>query len=81
VYFGDNLFRFTPVTRGAQNTAASFQGSPYVFDVEIDGRYVYATDAATGYLTVIERSKVSGWDYSRDELAWNNKKVFDSLGC
>lgn len=80
VYFGDNLFRFTPVIRGSQNKAATFQGSPYVFDVEVQGRYVYATDAATGYLTVIERSKVSGWDYSRDELQ-NNKKAFDSLGC
>ncbi|MEA2451740.1 MAG: hypothetical protein QOG04_450 [Actinomycetota bacterium] len=81
VYFGANYFRFTPVTRGAQNAGAGFQGIPYVFDVEVQGRYVYATDAATGYLTVLERHDVRGWRYNRDELEWNNSERFESFGC
>lgn len=28
-------------------------GAPYAFDVEVDGRYVYVTDAVTGRLTVL----------------------------
>lgn len=81
VFFGDNLFRFTPVERRFPNADAGYQGSPYVFDVETKGAYVYASDAATGYLTVIKRTSVRGWAYSRDELEWHTQEWWAGLGC
>lgn len=80
-FFGDNLFRFTPVARRPQNADAGYQGSPYVFDVETKGEYVYASDAATGYLTVIRRRSVTGWDYSRDELWWHAQERWEGIAC
>lgn len=81
VFFGDNLFRFTPVGERPQNPKAGYLGVPYVFDVETKGGYVYATDAATGYLTVIRRKPVTGWDYNRDERPWHTQERWASLGC
>jgi hypothetical protein len=43
-----------PVAEARRNEAATVLGdAPYVFDVEVSGKYVYATDAANGYLSVL----------------------------
>lgn len=81
VYFGSNWFRFTPVTRAAQNSEAGYQGSAYVFDVEWDGRFLYATDAATGFLTIVKRTEGAPWRYNADESFWHSKAHLNSLGC
>ena len=44
-----------PLPKAARNEAAAPVTAPYLFDVEITGRYVYATDAATGMLVVWSR--------------------------
>lgn len=81
VYFGSNFVRFTPVTRATQNPDAGYQGSAYVFDVESDGKFLYATDAATGFLTVVKRSAGPPWRYNSDELFWHSEPHRRSLGC
>lgn len=45
-----------PVVSAPSNDAATVLGDgPYVMDVETRGRYVYATDAATGFLSILGR--------------------------
>jgi hypothetical protein len=72
VYFGANSFRFAPVHVGTQNPNAGYLGDFYVFDVEVAGKYIYATDAANGFLTTIERGSVEPWSYSREEVPWHS---------
>lgn len=81
VYFGKNFFRYTPVHVGTMNEGAGYPGNYYVFDVETDGRYVYATDAANGFLTIVKRSTVDAWDYNDDEYDWHTQEHRDSIGC
>lgn len=81
VYFGSNFLRFVPIGAHPQNPDAGYQGSPYVFDVETKGAYVFASDAATGYLTVLRTKTVMGWDYNQDELDWFQRHPPERLGC
>ena len=82
IYFGDNFVRFVPVAVAKQNGSAGFPGaSVYVFDVEVAGRYVYVTDGANGYLTVVERSMGRPWDYNKQELPWHTESHRKTMGC
>jgi hypothetical protein len=46
---------FVPFARAPRNELARVLEAPYVFDVEAVGDHLYATDAATGMLSIIER--------------------------
>ena len=81
VFFGKNSLRFTPVQRANQNAEAGYLGDFYVFDVEVAGSYVYATDAANGYLTVVKRERGAPWDYNAQEVPWHGKGHWDSISC
>lgn len=81
VFFGENFLRFTPVKRAKQNPQAGYPGDFYVFDVEVAGSYVYATDASNGYLSVVERKRSGPWDYNAEELPWHSKEHNDSISC
>lgn len=49
-----------PVAEARRNEAATVLGdAPYVFDVEVSGKYVYATDAANGYLSILGTGKLA----------------------
>lgn len=49
-----------PVAAAARNDEADVLGdAPFVFDVEARGKYLYATDAANGFLSVIRRRRSS----------------------
>lgn len=80
-YSGPKLVGFAPVTRGAKNPGSGYQGSAYVFDVESDGSFLYATDASTGYLTIVKRSSGAASGHNPDESSWNDKSHLRSLGC
>jgi hypothetical protein len=81
VFFGKNSLRYTPVHVAKQNAEAGYLGDYYVFDVETDGRYVYATDAANGFLTIVKRGSVDAWDYNDDEYEWHTREHIEKIGC
>lgn len=81
VFFGKNFLRFTPVKRAKQNAESGYLGDFYVFDVEVGGKYVYATDAANGYLTIIERDRGAPWDYNQEEVPWHDEAHTRSISC
>lgn len=81
VFFGKNSLRFTPVQRAKHNAEAGYLGDFYVFDVEVAGDFVYATDASNGYLTIVERDRGAPWDYNEEELPWHGKEHAKSISC
>ena len=80
-FFGKNSLRFTPVHTAKQNPEAGYPGDFYVFDVEVAGNHVFATDAANGFLTVAERSLGPAWVYNSDESPWVSEAHRRSIGC
>lgn len=80
-FFGKNSFRFAPVHRGKQNPEAGYQGDFYVFDVEVAGHHVFATDAANGFLTITSRGQGPAWVYNPDESPWVSEEHRRSIGC
>jgi hypothetical protein len=80
VYFGPNYLRFVPVHTGEPNPDAAYQAPFFVFDVEVSGKYLYATDAATGVLTAVKRGRTDPWNYNADELSWHTRSHYDD-GC
>ena len=81
VFFGKNSFRFTPVETAKQNPEAGYPGDFYVFDVEVAGNHVFSTDAANGYLTIVEREPGPPWEYNSDESPWHGESHRRSVGC
>jgi len=81
VFFGKNLLTFAPVQRGKQNPEAGYPGDFYVFDVEVADGHVFATDAANGYLTILQRGTRAPWDYNSDESPWHGPAHSRSLDC
>ena len=68
---------FAPFARGARNELAGVLEGPYLFDVEADGDRLYATDAATGILSIIERTA----SFTRDDAAFNNPTAARKARC
>ena len=81
VFFGKDSVRYTPVHIAKQNAESGYPGNYYVFDVETDGKYVYVTDAANGFMTIVKRGSVDAWDYNDDERGWHTQAHIDEIGC
>lgn len=81
VYFSSDLVRYTPVHVGTQNAEAGYPGKYYVFDVEADAKYVYATDAANGFLTIVKRGWADPGDHNDDEYDWRTEEHRKEIGC
>ena len=52
----DKVPSFVPFARASRNDGARVLEGPYVFDVEAAGDHLYVTDAATGVLSLLERT-------------------------